>query len=144
MVAKFAAIPLCASCFLVACAGGPPGRTTAHLRAEPSAIAGVPVPAGSILDEQGVYDGGEGIVMAFYTNPKLTPEQALRFYDRQMPPLGWKPLAGEATLPRERTFERDGVPVLIGVEAEAGGCRISILRGARGDWRFMPQMKGPQ
>ncbi len=139
------AAPLwCIPLLLIGCAGGPKGGSAADLRAESSAIADVPVPAGSVLDEQGVYDGGEGIVMAFYSNPRLRPEQVLRFYDRQMPLLGWKPLASEAPLPRERTFEREGVPVLIGVEAQGGGSRISILRGARGDWRFMPQMKGPQ
>ena len=144
MLVRIAVILLCASSLLAACAGRPAGKTSGDPAAEPSAVEGVPVPAGSVLDDQGVYDGGEGIVMAFYTNARLGPGEVLRFYERQMPLLGWTPLAGRAGLPRERTFERDGVPVLIGAEAEAGGSRISILRGARGDWRFMPQMQGPK
>ena len=134
----------CASLLLIACAGGPAGRTAAKPAAEPGAITGVPVPAGSVLEDQGVYDDGQGIVMALYTNAHLGPEKVLQFYERQMPLLGWSPSAGGAAAPRERSFERDGVPVLIAAEAQGRGSRISILRGARGDWSFMPQMREPK
>jgi hypothetical protein len=107
-----------------------------------SAIHGVPVPAGSVQEE--VYDGGDGIVMAFYGHPGLEAAEVLRFFETQMPIWGWTAAPERATHPRQRSFERDGVPLLVGVEeAEGGGARFSILSGARGDWGFMPQLREP-
>jgi hypothetical protein len=121
------------------------GSVAAGLRAMESAIPGVPVPVGSV--QQGQYDGGGGVVMVFYTHPQLEGSELLRFYERLMPEWGWVPVELQAPPPRQRSFERNGVPVLIGVEAEdpAGqGSRFSIIRGARGDWGFMPQLRKPQ
>jgi len=121
-----------------------PGRLSSAKPIE-SAIPGVPVPAGS--QEQGLFDDGSGVVMAFYAHPRLRGGQILRFYETQMPAWGWVPASGRAEHPRQRSFERDGVPVLVGVDeadaSEVGG-RFSILRGARGDWGFMPQLREPQ
>ncbi len=125
---------------LAACVSGrPPGE---RIRAVPSGIPGVPVPAGSVAE--GSYDGGGGVLMAFYSHLRLRGEEVLAFYDRRMPDWGWKPVEAQAPAPRERSFERDGVPVLIGVEAEGGPARFSIIRGARGDWGFMPQLRKTQ
>jgi hypothetical protein len=123
--------------FLAACVSSRPQAE--RIRAEQSAIPGVPVPAGSL--EQGRYDGGGGVVMAFYSHPRLKGDEVLAFYERRMPERGWAPVELEEPPPRQRSFERDGVPVLIGVEAEAAPARFSIIRGARGDWGFMPQLR---
>jgi hypothetical protein len=125
---------------LAACASSRP--PVERIRAAQSAIPGVPVPAGSV--EEGRYDGGGGVVMAFYSHPRLGGGEVLAFYERHMPEWGWRPVRPQAPAPRERSFERDGVPVLIGVEAEGGPARFSIIRGARGDWGFMPQLRKPQ
>lgn len=89
-----------------------------------------------------MYDGGGGVIMAFYNHPQLTGDQILRFYEKQMPAWGWLPIVPSAPQPRQRSFEREGVPVLVGVEATGG--RFSIIRGARGDWGFMPQLREPK
>jgi len=106
-----------------------------------SAIPGVPVPAGSV--EEGRYDGGGGVVIAFYSHPRLQGNEVFAFYERWMPEWGWSPVEPRAPAPHQRSFERDGVPVLIGMEAETGPARFSIIRGARGDWGFMPQLRQP-
>ena len=85
--------------------------------------------------------------MAFYAHPRLQGEEVLRFYEKQMPAWGWTPIVPAAPQPRQLSFERDEVPVLIGVETteDAGqGSRFSIIRGARGDWGFMPRLREPQ
>jgi hypothetical protein len=123
---------------LAACVtGGPPGE---RIRAVESSIPGVPIPGGSV--EEGRYDGGGGVVMAFCACPGLGTGELLRFFEVRMPEWGWTPVAAAAPQPRQLSFERDGVPVLVGVEAEGG--RFSIIRGARGDWGFMPQLREPQ
>ncbi len=85
--------------------------------------------------------------MAFYAHPRLEGREVLRFYEKQMPDWGWTPIVLAAPLPRQLSFEREEVPVLIGVEtmedAEPGS-RFNIIRGARGDWGFMPQLREPQ
>jgi hypothetical protein len=122
-----------------ACASGGPVAVEDGLRAAESVIPGVPVPAGSV--EQGEFDGGGGVLMAFYAHPRLDAAEVLRFYEKWMPEWGWRQVTPEAAPPRQRSFERDGVPVLIGVEAEEAPASFSIIRGARGDWGFMPQLR---
>ena len=118
-----------------------PGDPTVG-RAVESVIPGVPVPAGSV--QKGVHDGGGGIVMAFYGHPGLEAAEVLLFYEIRMPTWGWTAAPEWAMHPRQRSFERDGVPLLVGVEeAEGGGVRFSILSGARGDWGIMPQLREP-
>jgi len=121
------------------------GPVVARRPAEESVIPGVPVPIGSL--EQNQFDGGGGVLMAFYAHPRLQGEEVLRFYEKQMPAWGWTPIVPAAPQPRQLSFERDEVPVLIGVETteDAGqGSRFSIIRGARGDWGFMPRLREPQ
>jgi len=125
---------------LVACATS--GPEAGRLPAVQSVLPGVPIPAGSV--GQGEFDGGGGVLMAFYTHPRLDGAEILRFYETQMPAWGWAPVEPEAPPPRQRSFERDGVPVLIGVEAGGAPARFSIIRGARGDWGFMPQLREPE
>ncbi len=133
-------VTLIIAVLLAACVtGGPPVE---RIRAVQSAIPGLPVPAGSV--EEGQYDGGGGVVMAFYSHPRLGGEEVLVFYERTMPQWGWAPVEQQGPAPRQRSFERDGVPALIGVEAEGRPARFSIIRGARGDWGFMPQLRKPQ
>jgi hypothetical protein len=79
--------------------------------------------------------------MAFYSHPRLKGDEVLAFYERRMPEWGWELVEQRKSPPLQRSFERDGVPVLIGVEAEGGSARFSIIRGARGDWGFMPQLR---
>jgi hypothetical protein len=123
---------------LAACATNrPPGE---RLRAVQSAVPGVPVPLGS--EEQSQYDGGGEVLMVFYAHPWLGEVEVLHFFEQRMPEWGWAPIIPAMPQSHQLSFERDGVPVLIGVEG-AGG-RFSIIRGARGDWGFMPQLREPR
>jgi hypothetical protein len=124
--------------FLAACASGRPPAE--RIRAVQGSIPGVPIPAGSV--KEGRYDGGGGVLMVFYARPGLEAGELLRFFEVQMPAWGWRSVVAAAPQPRQLTFERNGVPVLIGVEAEGG--RFSIIRGAHGDWGFMPQLRDPR
>lgn len=131
------------SILLSACVTG--RRAPGGVEAVESAVPGLPVPRGSV--EQGRFDGGGGVMMFFYSHPGLEEGQVLWFFEAQMPAWGWTPIQPATPQPRQLSFEREGVPVLIGVEAaEAAeqGVRFSIIRGARGDWGFMPQMREPQ
>jgi|GEM_PF-4931175 len=121
------------------------GQAPRGMEAVESAIPGLPVPRGS--EEQGRFDGDDGGMMFFYSHRALQAGQVLQFFEAMMPAWGWTPIQPAAPQPRQLSFEREGVPVLIGVEApEAAeqGARFSIIRGARGDWGFMPQMREPQ
>jgi hypothetical protein len=126
--------------FIASCATS--GPVAARWPAEESVIPGLPVPAGSLAQSQ--FDGGGGVLMAFYAHPRLEGREVLRFYAKRMPDWGWTAIRPAASLPRQLSFEREEVPVLIGVEtledAEPGS-RFNIIRGARGDWGFMPQLR---
>ena len=127
---------------LCGCVGvGGPG-SQGHVRAVESVIPGVPVPEGSRLSEGGVFDGGEGVAMVFYTHSRLSGEQVLVFYDRVMPQWGWGVHRSEVVHQFQRAYARDGVPVIIGVDKREGGVSFSILKGVSGDWGYMAPLRG--
>ena len=123
------------------------GPVVARWPAEESAIPGVPVPRGS-LESRASTTGAEGSSWPFMPTPGWTGEQVPRFYEEQMPAWGLDAdRSGRAPAAPALLRARRGVPVLIGVEAteDAGqGSRFSIIRGARGDWGFMPRLREPQ
>lgn len=106
-----------------------------------SAIPGIPVPEGSVLDADGLFQDDQGVVMAFYTHPRWVGEQVLGFYDVQMPIWGWTAQGGGASHAFQRAYCLEGVQVLIGVDKRALGCRFSILKGVHGDWRYMAPLR---
>ena len=103
-------------------------------------IKGVPVPEGSVLDEDAYYSDEEGVEMASYSHPHLSGRELLQFYDFCMPQWGWQEVE-EGRHRLQRSYNNGGVPVLIGVDKKKRGASFNILKGAAGDWGYIPSLR---
>ena len=106
-----------------------------------SIISGLPVPEGSVLDEESYYNDSEGVQMAFYTHPVLTGNEVLTFFDVNMPLWGWELNPSGSAHLTQRYYSKEGVPAIIGVDKKDTGCSFSILVGVTGDWGYMAPMR---
>jgi hypothetical protein len=103
------------------------------------AIEGIPVPEGSILDGDTHFRDDEGEEMASYSHPELSGEEVLQFFDACMPRWGWEAVdQGRHQL--QRSYSKQGVPVLIGVDKRRRGGSFNILKGVSGDWGYIPSL----
>jgi hypothetical protein len=115
--------------------------TCGQVGAVESVIEGLPVPLGSLLDRDTHYRGDDGVEMVSYSHPKLTGEELLAFFDLCMPGWGWEGRV-EGNINRfQRTFVKDGVPVVIGADKRDTGCSFNILKGVAGDWGYMAPLR---
>ena len=135
-------VGLAAAMLLCGCTGLGRQARPEEIQAVQSLIPGVPVPEGSRLSEGGLFDGGEGVAMVFYTHPRLQGQEVLEFYDRVMPGWGWSVQPSEVLHRLQRAYVKDGVPIVIGVDKREKGASFNILKGVRGDWGYMAPMRG--
>jgi hypothetical protein len=117
------------------------GEGRKELRATQSVITGLPVPEGSIFDEDSYYKDEDGVEMAFYTHPDLNGVEVLLFFEREMPRWGWENDRSGREHKLQRYFSKDGVPVIIGVDKRDIGSSYSILKGVAGDWGYMAPLR---
>ncbi len=117
------------------------GEGRGALRATESVITGLPVPEGSVLDEESYFEDDEGVEIAFYTHPYLTGEEVLLFFERELPRWGWENDRSGHEHKLQRYFSRDGVPLIIGVDKRDIGSSFSILKGVVGDWGYVAPLK---
>jgi hypothetical protein len=106
-----------------------------------SIIDGLPVPEGSVLDEDTYFNDGKGVVMAYYSNPELTGAEVLLFFDRNMTLWGWEINPSGSLHRSQRYYIKEGVPAIIGVDKKDVGSSFSILIGVKGDWGYMAPMR---
>jgi hypothetical protein len=118
-----------------------PEDTLTNTTAVESIIGGLPVPEGSMLDEETYFKDDDGVEMAFYTHPVLTGVDVLHFYDRTMPVWGWETNASGSAHRSQRYYTKNGVPAIIGVDKKDTGSSFSILIGVTGDWGYMAPMR---
>jgi hypothetical protein len=112
-----------------------------NIAAVNSIVSGLPVPEGSVLDEETYFSDSEGVVMAFYTHPVLTGTEALLFFDMNMPLWGWEINPSGSDHLTQRYYIKEGIPAIIGVDKKDAGCSFSILIGVTGDWGYMAPMR---
>ena len=113
----------------------------AALRAVEGVIEGMPVPEGSILDRDTYYRDDEGVEMASYSHTRLSGAELLQFFDVCMPRWGWEVSDEDNRHRLQRSYSKDGVPVLIGVDKREDGTSFNILKGVAGDWGYIPSLR---
>jgi hypothetical protein len=113
----------------------------ATLRAVEGVIEGMPVPEGSILERDTYYRDDEGVEMASYSHPRLSGAELLQFFDVCMPRWGWEVSDQDYRYRLQRSYSKNGVPVLIGVDKREDGTSFNILKGVAGDWGCIPSLR---